>query len=1141
VSDETQAFHCALVVTFVAGLALQPAASAAAVKSVRAVVLPFIEEAVPQAAAKTPTAVGPKAERALTGTVRGPDGKPIEGALVIAKPSHEWLEPVTTTTTVDGRFRLLMPARTVGPWDVTIEKKGLASSSVERVTLGAPMAVVLQKGGVITGTIRDGTDGRPVNGARVAAIRPSPLRYVLPWQPSVGAVETLTDREGHFRLEGVATGLFEVEARAPRYGVAQRRNIHAGAIVDLLLLPGASISGVVRGVGDRPAAGAIVAAQRRDSYGWTRVGAATTDSRGAFVLAGVQPGSYFLMARNRDFAPALAQVEVEPLAEARVDISLRAGAPVLGRLVDEQDRAVAGKVVFEEMGGQAVPRQLAESLRFETGPDGIFVLERVPVGTHDLGLTAPGFAPRRLEVEVGPREKAVDLGKVMLERGLVIAGRVVDRAGAPIPNSSLYAWPMTSSTFAFNSSSPDPVLSGADGSFVIGGLEAGTFNVTASIPGYVTAAQQTEAGSERPIRLVLIPAGTITGSVVDARRRPVETFTVMAERAEKDGNGYGSSGSKEVTAPDGRFAIDDLAEGTYVVRARAPETAPGNVAGVKVVAGKATDAGVIRLAAGGIVRGSVVDTTGAPVAGATLSAFVAGPTVRDRPAEGQSDSSGAFEISGAPVGRITVTAIHPSYAAGQVTGLEVDPAKGPTEARIVVSVGGRIQGSVRKRDGTPLPGLRLSAGPRRPDDEASHAFGASATVQNDGTFSLEHLVPGPATVTLTAQPSLGVSIGVQGKDAMVVEGQATTLDFTSRELLVSGRVTRGETAMPGLKVVMRSLPYSMSMSGAGNLGGVPALQTGPRPLEGVTGEDGTYELIALNPGATWLEVASRDGRIQYVSRTIELPDVESHVFDIQLRGAPVSGTVVDKETGAAVPHANLSAKAKKGEENGGGSAGPDGRFAFELPPGDYNVEVSADAYAMVERDLSVGESGASAIRLELSRGLVLEGKVVDTTGRPVPGAQVFPSTGDSKAWLGMAVSMEDGSFRLEHLLPRPYTLATGSPSTGFAIRSGVSPGDKDMLLTLNPGGRIRLTVVDSSGAPVSEAGGSLVSVDGSKVFLLLTTGGTDARGVTEFGCPAGMVEISVSKGKLAGKATVPVEARTTATAHVVLAPPPPGP
>ena len=98
VGARAAALACALVVTFAAGLAaLQPTARAAVLK-----------------AAKAPPAIAPKAELALAGTVQGPDGKPIEGAQVVAKPSHAWVEPLTTMTSADGRFRLLIPPKDVG-------------------------------------------------------------------------------------------------------------------------------------------------------------------------------------------------------------------------------------------------------------------------------------------------------------------------------------------------------------------------------------------------------------------------------------------------------------------------------------------------------------------------------------------------------------------------------------------------------------------------------------------------------------------------------------------------------------------------------------------------------------------------------------------------------------------------------------------------------------------------------------------------------------------------------------------------------------------------------------------------------------------------------------------------------------------
>src|SRR6266446_8071579 len=78
--------------------------------------------------------------------------------------------------------------------------------------------------------------------------------------------------------------------------------------------------------------------------------------------------------------------------------------------------------------------------------------------------------------------------------------------------------------------------------------------------------------------------------------------------------------------------------------------------------------------------------------------------------QGTSDGTGVFEIVGLRPGRVALQARHPDYASGSVSSLEVDPARGPTEARIVLSRGGRIVGWVRKRDGSPVTGMKISVG-----------------------------------------------------------------------------------------------------------------------------------------------------------------------------------------------------------------------------------------------------------------------------------------------------------------------------------------------------------------------------------------------------------------------------------------------
>ncbi|MBI3932310.1 MAG: carboxypeptidase regulatory-like domain-containing protein, partial [Acidobacteria bacterium] len=152
----------------------------------------------------------------LQGVVKDPRGKPVEKALVVARCTDRYGEPLLQARTdASGRFRLAVAGS--GPCDVRVEARGLASVRLERVRPGPPLAVTLAKGGAIEGTVRDAA-GQPVPGARVEA---SWSRSVT-WDPDAGAVSVSTDARGRFRLEGIGRGLHEITGRLRGAGSARR-------------------------------------------------------------------------------------------------------------------------------------------------------------------------------------------------------------------------------------------------------------------------------------------------------------------------------------------------------------------------------------------------------------------------------------------------------------------------------------------------------------------------------------------------------------------------------------------------------------------------------------------------------------------------------------------------------------------------------------------------------------------------------------------------------------------------------------------------------------------------------------------------------------------------------------------------------
>jgi hypothetical protein len=71
----------------------------------------------------------------------------------------------------------------------------------------------------------------------------------------------------------------------------------------------------------------------------------------------------------------------------------------------------------------------------------------------------------------------------------------------------------------------------ADGAFVVAGLEAGTYRITAELPGYAAASATALAGGD-PVDLAMEAGGEIAGRVVDAAGQPAEDASLSAEWAE---------------------------------------------------------------------------------------------------------------------------------------------------------------------------------------------------------------------------------------------------------------------------------------------------------------------------------------------------------------------------------------------------------------------------------------------------------------------------------------------------------------------------------------------------------------------------------------------------------------------------------
>ncbi len=1101
-----------------------------------AVALAAVAFAAPQTSSdKAATRPAPKATPrpapVLEGIVKGPDGKPIEGARVFYRDAAAGQGPAPSLRTdAEGRFRASLKSAQALP--VRVEAKGFAARSFERVQPGSPLVVILDRGRTIEGLVRDAA-GQPVARAQVVAKAEAPLGPSL-WDAEANRLEATTNARGRYQLEGVGAGLYTLIARASGRGAARRPNVRAGSTVDLVLQPKASLGGIVQDGDGRPLAGALVRAEP-DTFPGGGSDLGKTDANGQFELLGLEAGSYAVIARHPDFAPSVVSgVALEAAGHAETTLVLTPGFTVTGRVLGPGERPLAGEAVVQELSGHSAPRSLGELLRGEAGQDGRFRIERVPAGAFVLGVTARRFAGQRVEGAARGGESLVDVGDILLEPGLAIRGRLRMREGVPVAEAALHAF----QGGMMRGGTPSQTRSEADGSFTLPGLSLGPYQLRVTAPGFAPLQTTVAAGAEG-VDLVLERGGAITGVVVEEGDRPVDAYRITANPAKPESQFSGET-VKTVGSPDGRFVLEDLSTGDYVLQILAPDRAPATARGT-VVAQRATDVGVIRLGRGGIIRGSVVEASGGPIVGATVRVQGPGydPMQWMQLLTAETDPAGAFEIRGVPEGPKHVVATHPEYA-GAAAQVEVVMARGPADARLVLTEGGRVEGSARRRDGTPLSGLRVHAMSRSGGPTSWGVAPPQTITGPDGRFALEHVRPGPTTINLMSAAGSGrpVSMSVQSKTVEVRDGETVSVDFLSREILVTGRVTQSGAPLAGIRIQL--MGESMSFMSSAAIGmGVAAPPTGPQRLQGTTGEDGAFELIVDEPGKYRARIESQDGRRQYPMRSLEIPDVEAHSVELSFSGVPVSGIVVDKETQQPAPQVGVSIfpkKATKREEGGAIRAmtGPDGRFELEADPGESRLFAHGEGYTQAQSEVTVDASGTSGLRVELERGLEIRGRIVDLRGRGLSGIDVFASSDDKG--MGMGRTLADGTFRVGGLAPTTYNLCTGDPLAGYAVQAGVRPGDSDVALTVRPAGTVRLVVKGPDGAPLAKAHAFVTKVDGGRVQVPFAggRGPTDSSGVTQLSSPAGSVEIQVSAEKLSGTTQAVVGEGATVDVEVTL-------
>ncbi|MCC7139411.1 MAG: hypothetical protein IT460_13390 [Planctomycetes bacterium] len=268
--------------------------------------------------------------------------------------------------------------------------------------------------------------------------------------------------------------------------------------------------------------------------------------------------------------------------------------------------------------------------------------------------------------------------------------------------------------------------------------------------------------------------------------------------------------------------------------------------------------------------------------------------------------------------------------------------------------------------------------------------------------------------------------------------------------------------------------------------------TGPAPVA-TTAADGRYDVGADgDPEAPLLVEAPGFVALRATRRAlIERPRV------VLRPATSIAGTVVDAETGAAVVGASVRAWPSSSGDSAQaavGASADDGRFTLTVADaGAYDLEAgvgflaageapAADAYV---RTRVVGvASGATDVVLRLSRGLSIEGTVVDDAGEPVRrpvAVEVLGRSPDGNPdyTRRKILRTADGTFAVRGIAAGRYDVivrpdgvegdAAGASVSTATVRD-VEAGRAGLEVRLTRGVALVGRIVDGAGEPVTARG-----------------------------------------------------------------------
>jgi len=475
------------------------------------------------------------------------NGLPIEDALISARGENN--ETLTTDRTDQlGHYQLIgLPEDT---YIIKVKVDGYVEEEKPAFFLNngeirQDIDFYLVKCSEIVGTVTDVLTGQAIETATVMVSNDGDQVF-----------STSVDENGNYKISNIAAGEWRIYASAKGFISSEKIIIlESDGITsqDFALTYGASISGMIRDTNNNQIENALVFAQGSDNS----INSTITDDNGYYEIEGLTEGAYTITVRADGYNSMVHRIDKLYYGEKTVGINfeLISGILVTGIVTEEDDTTpICGAEIFFKSNTGIMAN-------CETNSDGSFSINTLPSGIYYMRTQSDGYISSHQMINLSEGTNS-PFFHISLFRGAIIEGTVKMSDGyTPIPDTIIQVLNSNEDIVGIG-------ITDYTGEYATSPVPKGSYDIVANHSQYSFKNEKIDIAEIAKFNHNFTATqGRIFGSVLQKTNIPVKDSAVTLFSLH-------DTQSQQIirqiiTAADGSYSFDSLAEGDYILMAEA--------------------------------------------------------------------------------------------------------------------------------------------------------------------------------------------------------------------------------------------------------------------------------------------------------------------------------------------------------------------------------------------------------------------------------------------------------------------------------------------------------------------------------------------------------------------------------------------